>query len=408
MSSGSAASDTAVRPGPDESDGADESDPEKAAVLGRYLGEEDPENMSRRTGLIRAAVREQRERDRKEARKRTRRFQVAAAALLLVAAGAGVFAYLTHRRAERQAATAAELFHTMKSLELELARLRGETGADAAFRARLRELDRQYDELVRTLGIYDEDTPEEVRLVYRIVHGFGESEVEVPEEFVQEVLRYTELWKRSRLPRFIERARRNDYGRRIARTMLDRGLPPEFFYLALQESGLDTAAVGPPTRFGHAKGMWQFIPQTAENYGLETGPLRGEPRPDPLDDRHDFEKSTRAAARYLYDIYTTDAQASGLLVMASYNWGEHNVLRLIRSMPPNPRERNFWTLLERHRERLPEETYDYVLRIVSAAVIGENPRLFGFDFDPPLPEDLDGGGPATAPAGAGAPTAPVE
>ena len=51
-------------------------------------------------------------------------------------------------------------------------------------------------------------------------------------------------------------------------------------------------------------------------------------------------------------------------------------------MPENPRQRNFWNLLARHT--LPDETYNYVFYIVSAAVIGENPRLFGFDFDNPL------------------------
>jgi membrane-bound lytic murein transglycosylase D len=70
--------------------------------------------------------------------------------------------------------------------------------------------------------------------------------------------------------------------------------------------------------------------------------------------------------------------------MASYNWGEDRVIRLIRSMPANPRERNFWKLLEAHRDQIPQETYDYVYYIVSAATIGENPRLFGFDFDNPL------------------------
>lgn len=70
--------------------------------------------------------------------------------------------------------------------------------------------------------------------------------------------------------------------------------------------------------------------------------------------------------------------------MASYNWGENRVLPLIRAMPPNPRERNFWQLLAQHRQQIPQETYDYVFRIVSAAVIGENPRVFGFDFDNPL------------------------
>ena len=70
--------------------------------------------------------------------------------------------------------------------------------------------------------------------------------------------------------------------------------------------------------------------------------------------------------------------------MACYNWGETQILPLIRSMPANPRDRNFWKLLEKHRDKIPQETYDYVFYIASAAVIGENPRLFGFDFDNPL------------------------
>jgi hypothetical protein len=52
---------------------------------------------------------------------------------------------------------------------------------------------------------------------------------------------------------------------------------------------------------------------------------------------------------------------------------------------PDPRDRNFWPLLALHRKQIPQETYDYVFSIFSAAVIGENPRLFGFNFDNPLP-----------------------
>ena len=59
-------------------------------------------------------------------------------------------------------------------------------------------------------------------------------------------------------------------------------------------------------------------------------------------------------------------------------------------MPANPRERNFWKLLAQYRERVPQETYNYVLMIVSAAVIGENPKLFGFPFDNPLLVDEGG------------------
>ena len=68
--------------------------------------------------------------------------------------------------------------------------------------------------------------------------------------------------------------------------------------------------------------------------------------------------------------------------MASYNWGPNNVRRRLRDMPDNPRERNFWKLLQEHN--IPKETYDYVFYIVSAAVIGEDPELFGFHFDAPL------------------------
>jgi len=135
---------------------------------------------------------------------------------------------------------------------------------------------------------------------------------------------------------------------------------------------------------GIAKGMWQFVPETASSYGLKIGPLADLRRPDPGDDRHNWEKATVAASKYLKFIYSTDAQASGLLVMASYNWGEGNVIKLIRSLPPNPRDRNFWQLLAKYREKIPDETYNYVFYIVSAAAIGENPRLFGFDFDNPL------------------------
>jgi hypothetical protein len=71
--------------------------------------------------------------------------------------------------------------------------------------------------------------------------------------------------------------------------------------------------------------------------------------------------------------------------MASYNWGQGNTLKLIRSLPANPRQRNYWTFLSTFRDQIPAETRNYVLAIVSAAAIGENPKLFGFAFDPPLP-----------------------
>jgi hypothetical protein len=85
----------------------------------------------------------------------------------------------------------------------------------------------------------------------------------------------------TRLDEAILRAEEHGYGKRIADIMLEHGMPPEFFYLALQESSLKIEAVGPRTRFGYAKGMWQIIPGTAQENGLKVGPLVGQPRAEP-------------------------------------------------------------------------------------------------------------------------------
>jgi soluble lytic murein transglycosylase-like protein len=189
----------------------------------------------------------------------------------------------------------------------------------------------------------------------------------------------------------------------IVKTLRAHGLPPELFYLALQESRFDPAAVGPRTRWGIAKGMWQFIPKTARRYGLELGPRVDQRVTDPQDERHDVKKSTQAAADYLQTIYSTRAQASGLLVVASYNWGEHRVVEkmerlpgpqhipesAVKDIPADPSERTYWQFLTTYENRMPEETKDYVLKIFAAAVIGQDPRLFGFSFDNPLKEHLE-------------------
>jgi hypothetical protein len=81
--------------------------------------------------------------------------------------------------------------------------------------------------------------------------------------------------------------------------------------------------------------------------------------------------------------------------MASYNWGEHNVHDIVRSLPENPQDRNFWRLIA--DRRTPHETYDYVLSIFSAAAICQDPGLFGFDVE--CPPAAPGAGEAGAGAG---------
>lgn len=296
-----------------------------------------------------------------------------------------------------------DIFYNMKELELQVAKLENtalETGDRrqvaelSAMRAQLTEMESRYDTYLDRVGLFDKDMSEEDRHIFKVARIFGECEVNVPRGFAKEVKAYIAKWQSSkRLARAIKRAQVNGYTPIVQEVMLEHYLPPQFFYLALQESNYERQIVGPETRFGIAKGIWQFIPATAERYGLKTGPLLDVRRYDPRDERFDFEKATLAAAGYLRDIYTTEAQASGLLVMASYNWGENRVRKLINKMPENPRQRNFWELIKKHK--IPEETYNYVYYIFSAAVIGENPQLFGFDFDNPL-----------APAGQAANTIP--
>ncbi|MDA8142120.1 MAG: FHA domain-containing protein [Desulfobacteraceae bacterium] len=337
-----------------------------------------------------------------EVQKKQKRFYYAVIGLvvLLLAVSAG-YAFYRHSQQAKQRLLAAEIFYKMKTLEVQLAQLIKETEQHQSlqtearieqFKQNQKEMEESYNQFTDTLNVYDKGLSEEQRLVMKIARVFGECEITMPDAFTRKVQEYINRWKSTdRLKNAVQRAQKNGYVQTIADTLVEHGLPAQFFYLALQESNMSVNAVGPPTRFGIAKGMWQFIPATATKYGLRPGPLVDEAKQDPLDDRHHFGRSTLAAARYLRDIYTTDAQASGLLVMASYNWGEQNVVPLLQKMPQNPRERNFWELIAKYGGKVPEQTYDYVFSIVSAAVIGENPRLFGFDFDNPLAQWADSG-----------------
>ena len=327
-------------------------------------------------------------------KKQKRKFGVVIFALLALILVAGLLAYHEHRQLLQQRATAEELFYAIKAQDIDLANLDralGNTDSQAGveelakFRARREEMEKNYDKYLATLHTYSSKMTEQHRLVLRVARIFGECELEMPPDFEAEINRYIEKWRSSgRLKDAVVIAQKNGYTGIISRELSARGLPPQYFYLALQESNFNPYAIGPHTRMGFAKGMWQFIPQTAIKYRLHLGPLVDQPQPDPADDRHNYKKETKAAALYIQDLYGTDAQASGFLVIACYNWGESQVLPLIRSMPANPRERNFWKLLSKHRDKIPQQTYDYVFNIASAAVIGENPRLFGFDFDNPL------------------------
>jgi len=213
-----------------------------------------------------------------------------------------------------------------------------------------------YDGFVDQAGVYRGLTPEEIE-IYRVARIFNESEFTIPAGYVSEVKRFIRYWKSTnRFENAIRHAQSNGYVQVIVETFQRYGLPPEFFYLGLQESNFEARIVGPWTRYGHAKGMWQFIPETGRRYGLTTGPLVDQGVYDPQDERH-------ARLEGLIDEQQADPFAG---------------------IPQNPQQRSYWRFLNEYGDRMPQQTKDYVFYIVSAAVIGQNPRLFGFDFDNPL------------------------
>ncbi|MCB9746772.1 MAG: FHA domain-containing protein [Candidatus Omnitrophica bacterium] len=274
-----------------------------------------------------------------------------------------------------------------EKIRMEHQKMTAERKRVAQERQRLADMKNKYQQYVdeaKSFRIrFPTDTQYEEELIARVARGFGESELELPRSFIAEVKLYIEYWRNSsRLQRAINHLENNYYTHVIIDALEKEGLPLYFLYLPLQESNYDTNAIGPETRFGIAKGAWQLLATTAQDYGLNLGPLADVRQYDHLDERFIFERATHAGTKHLKHIYSTEAQASGMLVTASYNFGHTRVREMIKKMESNPRERNFWKFIQQNN--LPKETYDYVFYIFSAAVIGEDPKYFGFDFKPPL------------------------
>ena len=279
-------------------------------------------------------------------KRQKRTYQAIVAALAVVALAALGYAWYGQRQLARQQALAEELFYQMKATDVEIANLERQLLASnnsqaknqvEAYLARRRQMQTNYEQFISGLKLYDHPLTPQEQAILRVTRLFGECEMAAPPEYLAEVASYIRKWQTTnRFAASVSRAQQMGYVKRIVEEFERQDLPPQFFYLAMQESGFDEVASGPPTRWGIAKGMWQFVPETAKRYGLTVGPLAAYPRADPADDRHKWENATRAAAAYIKEIYATDAQASGLLVMASYNWGENRVINLLREDAGKP------------------------------------------------------------------------
>lgn len=131
------------------------------------------------------------------------------------------------------------------------------------------------------------------------------------------------------------------------------GVPDDFKYLAVIESGLINA-----TSSAGAKGVWQFMPSTAREYGMEVT--------DTVDERYDIEKSTINACKYL--LKAKEKFGNWTLAAASYNRGVSGVSRSLDQQFVG----DYYDLL------LTEETSRYVFRILALKEIMERPQYYGY------------------------------
>jgi hypothetical protein len=134
------------------------------------------------------------------------------------------------------------------------------------------------------------------------------------------------------------------------------GVPDDFKYLAVIESAL-TNAVSP----SGAKGVWQFMPDTAKEKGMEVN--------EGVDERYHLQKATEAACKYL--VAAKQKFGNWTLAAASYNGGMNGVNTKIVEQQVT----DYYDLL------LTDETSRYVFRILALKEIMKHPELYGFEVD---------------------------
>lgn len=141
---------------------------------------------------------------------------------------------------------------------------------------------------------------------------------------------------------------------RLIEILKQNNMPEDLIYLAVAESSLDINALSP----AKAAGIWQFMPATGKQYGLEVN--------DDVDERYDPEKETVAACKYLRNAYSK--YGNWATVCASYNAGTGKISSELSAQQVN-------TSFDL---RLVSETSRYVFRIIAYKIFLENPKHYGY------------------------------
>jgi len=189
-------------------------------------------------------------------------------------------------------------------------------------------------------------------------HIVPETESDIPVVLNDKVHGFLEYFQNSGRGFFSEwLSRSGKYIPMMKKILEAKGMPIDLVYLAMIESGFNVRAKSDKG----AVGPWQFIASTAKRYGLRVDSW--------VDERMDPEKSTVAAANYLRDLY--DMFQSWELAAAGYNCGEERVQAAIDRF----KVYDFWEISE---YTLPQETKDYVPKLMAALIIAKNPEKYGF------------------------------
>jgi hypothetical protein len=176
--------------------------------------------------------------------------------------------------------------------------------------------------------------------------------------FVQEVERHIRRFTRGNYHKVMLN-RKAEFWPQIETILEAKGLPIELGYIVWIESSFQLNAVSPVG----ATGPWQFMPETAKEYGLRVGGQN--------DERRDLRRSTEAAADYFAGLLRMFGTERYLLAIASYNTGQNRVKRFqIASTVNKEKSSDFWHI----RYRLPTETAEYVPKFMAAIIIGRNPE----------------------------------
>lgn len=204
------------------------------------------------------------------------------------------------------------------------------------------------EKLINDYNVYAIPIPENINFAGELIPV---ENPDIRERMDRELLVNT-YWQSNGLLLF---KRANKYFPIIEPILKENGVPDDFKYLAVIESGL-TQAVSP----ARATGFWQILKGTGREYGLEIN--------DNVDERYHIEKSTKVACDYLKA--AKERFGTWTLAAAAYNAGPGGINKQLERQ----NAKSYYDLL------LGQETGRYVFRIAAVKEILSNPKKYGFNF----------------------------